>query len=42
MENGAYYDPVGVKGTRSKASRDDKLGEELWEWTEKELASYNL
>lgn len=42
VTNGAYYDPVGVEGTRSAASRDDKLGEELWEWTEKELAPYTL
>lgn len=42
LTNGAYYDPVGIEGQRSAASRDEKLGEELWNWTEKELAGYTL
>jgi NAD(P)-dependent dehydrogenase (short-subunit alcohol dehydrogenase family) len=35
--NGGYYEPVGVKGELTKAAADDKLAEELWEWTQKEL-----
>ena len=42
LTNGAYYDPVGIEGQRSAPSRDEKLGEELWNWTEKELAGYTL
>ena len=40
LTNGGYYDPVAIEGQRSAAGKDEKLGEELWEWTEKELAGY--
>ncbi|KAJ7460572.1 oxidoreductase, partial [Mycena latifolia] len=39
--NGAYYEPVGVPGSHARKSRDAKLASRLWEWTEKELASYH-
>jgi NAD(P)-dependent dehydrogenase (short-subunit alcohol dehydrogenase family) len=41
LENGAYYVPVGKKGTLATSqSRDEGLAERLWAWTEKELAEY--
>jgi NAD(P)-dependent dehydrogenase (short-subunit alcohol dehydrogenase family) len=38
--NGGYYEPIGVIGTQSALSKDDAVAKELYEWTEKELASY--
>lgn len=35
--NGAVYDPVG---TVSRSTTDAKLGERLWEWTEREIADW--
>ncbi|KAJ7451041.1 oxidoreductase [Mycena latifolia] len=40
--NGAYYEPVGVPGKHARKSRDQKLAGELWEWTEKELESFQI
>ncbi len=42
IHNGGYYDPVGKEGRRSANSRNDQLGEKLWDWTENELQTYNL
>lgn len=41
VENGAYYEPVGVKKAGSKPSQDQNEAEKLWSWTEKELMLYN-
>ncbi|KAK9371743.1 uncharacterized protein V1513DRAFT_428251 [Lipomyces chichibuensis] len=38
--NGAYYEPVAILGKLDKESKSEKLAEELWEWTEKELDAY--
>lgn len=40
VESGTYYEPVGKKSSGSKLSRDMALAQKLWEWVEKELASY--
>lgn len=40
-ENGAYYEPVGVKKAGSKWGRDPEEAEKCWIWTEKELRLYN-
>ena len=37
LKNGAYYKPVASLSKGSPLAQDDKLGKELWEWTEKEL-----
>lgn len=42
VENGAYYEPVGVKGKLDKKMADDALARELWDWTQKELQAYSL
>lgn len=44
VQAGKYYDPVGRPGTRfvDDATKDDKLGSELWEWTDEELAGWEL
>lgn len=42
VENGRYYEPVGIVGNGSELSKDKQLGQKLWDWTEKELAGQNL
>ena len=39
VEQNGYYDPVGKQGGRSELSKDERLVEELWAWTEKELCA---
>lgn len=42
LVNGEYYEPIGVKGSRStKQARDKKLAENLWQWTQDELKAWN-
>jgi NAD(P)-dependent dehydrogenase (short-subunit alcohol dehydrogenase family) len=40
VSNGAYYEPVGKTGRTDSVTTDRKLQEQLWEWTEQELAEY--
>jgi NAD(P)-dependent dehydrogenase (short-subunit alcohol dehydrogenase family) len=41
LENGAYYEPVGVKTKpTTKQANDDVLAERLWKWTESELEAF--
>lgn len=40
VTSGEYYEPVGVAGRGSKCTKDRKLAQELWEWTEKELSGF--
>lgn len=37
---GEYYTPVGIAGNGNKYAVDEKLADELWEWSEKELEVY--
>ncbi|KXT12198.1 hypothetical protein AC579_3439 [Pseudocercospora musae] len=37
VASGTWYEPVGLKGSLTKAGGDDELAEVLWRWTEKEL-----
>ncbi|QSZ31911.1 hypothetical protein DSL72_001480 [Monilinia vaccinii-corymbosi] len=39
---GEYYMPVGISGTGSNYTGDEKLADKLWEWTEKELEGYDI
>ncbi|KAG4025001.1 hypothetical protein MFRU_074g00070 [Monilinia fructicola] len=39
---GEYYTPVGISGNGNSYTTDEKLADELWEWTEKELEGYNF
>ncbi|CEL04016.1 Putative Retinol dehydrogenase [Aspergillus calidoustus] len=39
FDNGAYLLPVGKLSPTSKAGADPKMAKELWEWTERALAS---
>ncbi|KAJ4298820.1 hypothetical protein N0V90_004062 [Kalmusia sp. IMI 367209] len=39
-ESGRFYDPIGKTGGESEIVRKGKLGEELWEWTERELGRH--
>ena len=41
IENGAYYHPVGVRKAGSQFASDQGETDRLWEWTERELGSYN-
>lgn len=41
LKNGAYYVPLAKQGgLETPQSRDTGLADRLWEWTEKELATY--
>ncbi|KAF2664138.1 retinol dehydrogenase 14 [Microthyrium microscopicum] len=41
LENGAYYEPIGVKVEPTTALAKDKtLAKKLYDWTEQELAAY--
>ena len=42
VEDGKYYEPVGVKVAPSCDGGNDKLAEKLWDWTQKELEGYSL
>jgi NAD(P)-dependent dehydrogenase (short-subunit alcohol dehydrogenase family) len=42
IENGAYYEPVGIKPKLGTAhAQDPTLADKLWKWTEEELAMYS-
>jgi len=41
LENGGYYVPVGVKGKKFRENANEKLAGELYEWTGKELETWN-
>lgn len=38
--SGGFYEPVGKTGRTDAVTTDRKLQEQLWEWTEKEIAEY--
>ncbi|KAF2657145.1 oxidoreductase [Lophiostoma macrostomum CBS 122681] len=37
LQNGAFYEPVGIEGRVTEASSNKQLAGSLWEWTEKEI-----
>lgn len=37
--SGSYYEPVGVGGKETSIAKDDNLADQLWNWTQDELAS---
>lgn len=39
--SGGYYEPVGIVGHKTPKSRDDKLRNELWEWTEMQMQTWS-
>ncbi|KAK6854257.1 hypothetical protein PG990_007709 [Apiospora arundinis] len=39
-ESGHFYHPVAVDGKASAQAKDEKLCEQLWAWTEKELEAH--
>jgi len=42
LVNGGYFEPVGVVGKRkTKHARNERLGDELWSWTQKALEKYS-
>ncbi|KAH7151652.1 hypothetical protein DER46DRAFT_690711 [Fusarium sp. MPI-SDFR-AT-0072] len=42
VDSGEYYEPIAVAGRSSKIAKDQTIADELWEWTEKEIESYEL
>lgn len=40
VENGKYYEPIGVMKAGSKWVQDEAKRDELWQWTEKELKAH--
>ncbi|KAK1634064.1 hypothetical protein BDP81DRAFT_325921 [Colletotrichum phormii] len=37
VENGEYYEPVGVAGNGSALAKDNNLALKLWDWTQREI-----
>ncbi|KAK7455045.1 hypothetical protein Landi51_03254 [Colletotrichum acutatum] len=37
VENGEYYEPVGVAGNGSAFAKDNNIALKLWDWTQKEI-----
>lgn len=42
LKSGSFYMPVGEPGKPSKYSKDGKLSEELWNWTQKQLEAHDI
>lgn len=42
IASGAYYELVGVAGKESRYAKDPELAKGLWDWTEKELAQFDV
>ena len=42
VENGVYYEPVGIKGELRGFSGSDELAQKLWDWTETELSRWTM
>ncbi|KXH43034.1 hypothetical protein CSIM01_01788 [Colletotrichum simmondsii] len=42
VENGEYYEPVGVAGNGSAFAKDNNLALKLWDWTEKEIDNVHI
>ena len=45
LQNGAYYNPVGVLSSPSMGTgygRNEKMADQLWDWTEEELKNYGF
>jgi NAD(P)-dependent dehydrogenase (short-subunit alcohol dehydrogenase family) len=42
LQSGAFYERVGLIGKPSKYSQDEKLANELFEWTQSQLEGHNL
>lgn len=40
VENGKFYFPVGVAAKEDKNVKNDALRDELWDWTNEELAKH--
>lgn len=40
LENGAFYEWVGVKGALTQDAENMALGDELWNWTQKDLERF--
>lgn len=37
-----YWTPVGVKDAGTKYAQSEDIANELWEWTEQEIAKHGL
>jgi NAD(P)-dependent dehydrogenase (short-subunit alcohol dehydrogenase family) len=42
LVNGAYYEPVGWRGSLTKVAEEQKARDELWEWTQEELSGFEV
>lgn len=42
LENGAYYEPVGVNVKPKRLGADDELAKKLWAWTRIELEKFGI
>ena len=41
VENGKYYEPIGIKQVPTGEGANDELAERLWTWTQAELEAYS-
>lgn len=42
VRSGDFYVKLRVAGKESKNAKNEELADDLWEWTEKELAAYTV
>ncbi|KAI8633247.1 NAD(P)-binding protein [Xylariaceae sp. FL1651] len=42
LQNGAYYEPIGVLEDQKRFIADQKMADELWDWTNKELKQHGV
>lgn len=40
LQNGSFYEPVGVTSKLDKAAKDEVLAKKLWEWTDEAIKAY--
>jgi NAD(P)-dependent dehydrogenase (short-subunit alcohol dehydrogenase family) len=40
VKNGEYYKPVGLQSPGSAYSRDEKMAEKLWDWSEEQVKKH--
>jgi NAD(P)-dependent dehydrogenase (short-subunit alcohol dehydrogenase family) len=40
IQNGEYYEPLGIVAERRPEAKDERLAEKLWKWTEEELQTW--
>jgi NAD(P)-dependent dehydrogenase (short-subunit alcohol dehydrogenase family) len=42
VKTGEYYKPVGIQSPGSVYSRDEKMGDQLWDWSEEQIKKHGF